>query len=66
MMYMDDDALLQMAIERSLLDSDGTMPMNDGNNGSDQVTLFEALGHQGAHSTRPNTNSSYVDYDLQR
>jgi hypothetical protein len=65
-MYMDDDALLQMAIERSLLDSNGTVPINDGTVPSDQVTLYEALGHPGAHGNRPDISNRYVDYDLQR
>jgi hypothetical protein len=63
---MDDDALLQMAIERSLLDSDGNIPINDGNISSDQVTLYEALGHSGARGNRPDISNRYVDYDLQR
>jgi hypothetical protein len=67
MMDMDDDALLQMAIERSLLDSNGTVPTNDGNVSSDQVTLYEALGHPGARAgNRPDVSNRYVDYDLQR
>jgi len=66
MMYMDDDALLQMAIERSLMDSNGTVPTNDGNVSSDQVTLYEALGHPGARGNRPDISNRYVDYDLQR
>ncbi len=66
MMYMDDDALLQMAIERSLLDSEGTAPTKDGSISSDQVTLYEALGHPGARGNPPDVNNRYVDYDLQR
>ncbi len=67
MMYMDDDALLQMAIERSLLDSNGTVQNADGNIPTDQVTLYEALGHPGARGNRPpDVNNRYVDYDLQR
>jgi hypothetical protein len=66
MMYVDDDALLQMAIERSLLDSNGTIPPNEENVSSDQVTLYEALGHPGARGNRPDVNNRYVDYDLQR
>ena len=66
MMYMDDDALLQMAIERSLMDSNGTPPTNDGNVSSDQVTLYEALGHPETRVNRPDVNTRYVDYDLQR
>ncbi|CAF1196097.1 unnamed protein product [Rotaria sordida] len=66
MMYMDDDALLQMAIERSLLDPNETNPTTDGQNSSDQVTLYEALGHPGAQANRPDINNRYVDYDLQR
>jgi hypothetical protein len=66
MMYADDDALLQMAIERSLLDSNGTIPNNDGNIPSDHVTLYEALGHPEARINRPEVNNRYVDYDLQR
>ncbi|CAF0897622.1 unnamed protein product [Rotaria sp. Silwood1] len=66
MMYMDDDTLLQMAIERSLLDSNETNPTNDGQTSSDQVTLYEALGHPGARGNRPDISNRYVDYDLQR
>ncbi|CAF0741476.1 unnamed protein product [Adineta steineri] len=68
MMYMDDDALLQMAIERSLLDGNNeSAPDNDGGISANQVTLYEALGHSGgARATRPDTNNRYVDYDLQR
>lgn len=66
MAYMDDDALLQMAIERSLIDSEGGSSTNDGNNTSEQVTLYEALGHSGAQSIRLESNNRYVDYDLQR
>ena len=62
MMYMDDDALLQMAIERSLHDSND----DNENSSSDQVTLYEALGHAGVHANVPNVNNRYVDYDLQR
>ena len=64
--YMDDDALLQMAIERSLLDAEGGSLTNEGNNASEQVTLYEALGHSGGQSTRIESNNRYVDYDLQR
>lgn len=63
---MDDDTLLQMAIERSLLDSSETNPTNDAKNSSDQVTLYEALGHQGARGNRLDMTNRYVDYDLQR
>ncbi|CAF0715968.1 unnamed protein product [Adineta steineri] len=68
MMYMDDDALLQMAIERSLLDGNNeSAPDNHGGISANQVTLYEALGHSGgARATRPDTNNRYVDYDLQR
>lgn len=67
MMYMDDDALLQMAIERSLLDSSETAPVNDGSVASDHVTLYEALGHpEGARGSKPDISNRYVDYDLQR
>lgn len=66
MMYMDDDALLQMAIERSLLDSSGMPPDSEAPVSADQVTLYEALGHSGARPSRPESNSRYVDYDLQR
>ena len=66
MMHMDDDALLQMAIERSLLDSSGTAPDSEGAVSVDQVTLYEALGHPGARTQRPDIDNRYVDYDLQR
>ncbi len=66
MMHMDDDALLQMAIERSLLDSNGSIPTNDGSVSVDQVTLYEALGHSGGRENRPEITNRYVDYDLQR
>lgn len=60
MMYMDDDALLQMAIQRSLLDS------NDESAPTDQVTLYEALGHSETRVNPVDSSSRYVDYDLQR
>ncbi|CAF4407325.1 unnamed protein product [Rotaria socialis] len=66
MMYADDDALLQMAIERSLLDSNETNPTNDAQTSSDQVTLYEALGHAGNRGNRTDIANRYVDYDLQR
>jgi hypothetical protein len=66
MMYMDDDTLLQMAIERSLLDSSGTAPDGEGAVSADQVTLYEALGHSGARTNPPDHSNRYVDYDLQR
>lgn len=58
-MYMDDDALLQMAIERSLLNSEETAA-------SDQVTLYEALGYPHTRVNRTDNSTRYVDYDLQR
>ena len=66
MMYMDDDALLQMTIERSLRDENGANPTNEESLSSDQVTLYEALGHPGARGIRSDYNDRYVDYDLQR
>ncbi|UJR28803.1 hypothetical protein I4U23_010028 [Adineta vaga] len=66
MMQMDDDALLQMAIERSLLDGNGIMPNIDESVSADQVTLYEALGHPGNQTNRLDTNNRYFDYDLQR
>jgi hypothetical protein len=63
---MDDDALLQMAIERSLMDGSDTAPSNNGNVPVDQVTLYEALGHPGGQGNRPDISNRYVDYDLQR
>ena len=66
MMYMDDDALLQMAIERSLLDSNESPTNNDQGVSADQVTLYEALGHPGNRPNRTDVNNRYVDYDLQR
>ncbi|CAF0729389.1 unnamed protein product [Didymodactylos carnosus] len=54
LMYMDDDALLQMAIERSLLESSG----------NDAVTLYEALEHPPLSNRFMQSNN--VDYDLQR
>ena len=66
MMYMDDDALLQMTIERSLRDENGANNPNDESLSSDQVTLYEALGHPGSRGIRSNYNDRYVDYDLQR
>ncbi|CAF0934034.1 unnamed protein product [Adineta ricciae] len=66
MMYMDDDALLQMAIERSLLDSNEPPTNNDQGVSADQVTLYEALGHPGNRPNRTEVDNRYVDYDLQR
>ena len=66
MMYMDDDALLQMAIERSLQGESDPGGKPDENFPADQVTLYEALGHPGAQGNRPEVNNRYVDYDLQR
>ena len=65
-MYTDDDALLQMAIERSLREGDESIPNTDGSLSSEQVTLYEALGHPGNRSNRPEMNNRYVDFDLQR
>lgn len=58
-MYMDDDALLQLAIERSLLNPEETAA-------SDQVTLYEALGYPQNRVNRTENSNRYVDYDLQR
>lgn len=66
MMYMDDDALLQMAIERSLQDDANSGSTDENGLSSDQVTLYEALGHSGARRYPLETHNRYVDYDLQR
>lgn len=66
MMYADDDALLQMAIERSLREDSGAGGKPEENFSPDQVTLYEALGHPGGRGNRPEGNNRYVDYDLQR
>ena len=66
MMYADDDALLQMAIERSLRDDGGAGGKSEENFPVDQVTLYEALGHPGGRGNQPEVNNRYVDYDLQR
>ena len=65
-MYMDDDALLQMAIQRSLLDSNEPASSNEENASADQVTLYEALGHSETRTNRTDISDRYVDYDLQR
>lgn len=65
MMYVDDDALLQMAIERSLHGDEAMNSNNDQNPSVDQMTLYEALGHS-ARPQRTVDNEFSTDYDLQR
>jgi hypothetical protein len=63
---MDDDALLQMAIEQSLRHEDEPSSNTDDNHSLQQMTLYEALGHPGGRAIRPASNDRFVDYDLQR